>query len=57
MGLRPLLVPFCTSPPRSGVCTPLGVFNSRWVCEGMRLLLRELPSLAALAQAISLRNA
>ena len=47
---RPLL-----HPPRS---TPLGeAFNFRWSCEGTRLDLRELPSLAGLGQAISLRAA
>ena len=48
MVLRPLLGPLCYPP--------LG-FQLPWACEGTRLLLRELPSLATLAQVISLRDA
>ena len=44
--------PLCTPPG----APPLG-FQLPWDCEGTRLVLRELPSLAALAQVISLRDA
>ena len=53
MGLRPLLGPPCIppeAPPKRGVQLP-------WRDEGTRLVLRELPSLPALAQVISLRDA
>ena len=52
MGLRPLLGPLCTPPG----APPLG-FQLPWDCEGTRLVLRELPSLAAFAQVISLCDA
>ena len=53
MGLRPLLGPPCIppeAPPKRG-------FQQPWRGEGTRLVLRELPSLATLAQVISLRDA
>ena len=53
MGLRPLLGPPCIppeAPPKRSVQFPQR-------SEGTRLVLRELPSLAALAQVISLRDA
>ena len=53
MGLRPLRGPPCIppeAPPKRGVQLP-------WRDEGTRLVLRELPSLPALAQVISLRDA
>ena len=53
MGLRPLLGPPCIppeAPPKKSFQMPLGG-------EGTRLVLRELPSLATLAQVISLRDA
>ena len=53
MGLRPLRGPPCIppeAPPKKSFQLPLGG-------EGTRLTLRELPSLAALAQVISLRDA
>ena len=53
MGLRPLRGPPCIppeAPPKKSFQMPLGG-------EGTRLALRELPSLAALAQVISLRDA
>ena len=53
MGLRPLLGPPCIppeAPPKRSV-----QFPQRG--EGTRLVLRELPSLAALTQVISLRAA
>ena len=53
MGLRPLRGPPCIPPEaplKEGFQLPTG-------CEGTRLKLRELPSLAALAQVISLRAA
>ena len=53
MGLRPLRGPPCIppeAPPKSSFQFLLG-------SEGTRLVLRELPSLAALAQVISLRDA
>ena len=53
MGLRPLRGPPCIppeAPPKRGVQLP-------WRDEGTRLVLRELPSLPALAQVISLRAA
>ena len=53
MGLRPLRGPPCI-PPRS---TPKERFQLPQYGEGTRLVLRELPSLAALAQVISLRDA
>ena len=53
MGLRPLLGPPCI-PPRS---TPKEGFQLPSGGEGTRLTLRELPSLAPLAQVISLRDA
>ena len=53
MGLRPLRGPPCIppeAPPKRGFQLPS--------CgEGTRLVLRELPSLAALTQVISLRDA
>ena len=52
MGLRPLLGPPCI--PRS---TPKENFQIPQNGEGTRLELRELPSLAALVQVISLRAA
>ena len=53
MGLRPLLGPPCIPPE----APPKSVFNFRQVARATRLRLRELPSLAALAQVISLRDA
>ena len=53
MGLRPLRGPPCIppeTPPKRSLQFPQGG-------EGTRLVLRELPSLATLAQAISLRDA
>ncbi len=53
LGAAPLLGPLCTppgAPPKRSFQFPLG-------SEGTRLTLRELPSLAALAQVISLRDA
>ena len=53
MGLRPLRGPPCIppeAPPKSSFQFLLG-------SEGTRLVLRELPSLAALVQVISLRDA
>ena len=53
MGLRPLRGPPCIppeTPPKRSLQFPQGG-------EGTRLTLRELPSLATLAQAISLRDA
>ena len=53
MGLRPLRGPPCIppeAPPKKSFQMPLGG-------EGTRLVLRELPSLATLAQVISLRDA
>ena len=53
MGLRPLLGPPCIPPE----APPKSVFNFRQVARATRLRLRELPSLAPLAQVISLRDA
>ena len=53
MGLRPLLGPPCIPPE----APPKRSFQLPWRGEGTRLVLRELPSLATLAQAISLRDA
>ena len=53
LGAAPLLGPLCTTPgapSKRSVQFPLS-------SEGTRLTLRELPSLAALAQVISLRDA
>ena len=53
LGAAPLLDPLCTppgTPPKKDFQFPKG-------SEGTRLALRELPSLAALAQVISLRDA
>ena len=52
MGLRPLLGPPCIPPE-----APPEVFSSRKTARATRLPLRELPSLAVLAQVISLRAA
>ena len=53
MGLRPLLGPPCIPPE----APPKSAFNFRQVARATRLVLRELPSLAPLAQVISLRAA
>ena len=53
MGLRPLRGPPCIPPE----APPKSVFNFRQVARATRLRLRELPSLATLAQVISLRDA
>ena len=53
MGLRPLRGPPCIPPE----APPKRAFNFLSVARATRLLLRELPSLATLAQAISLRAA
>ena len=53
MGLRPLRGPPCIPPG----APPKKAFNFLGGGEGTRLVLRELPSLAALAQVISLRDA
>ena len=53
MGLRPLLGPPCIPPE----APPKRDFQLPECGEGTRLVLRELPSLASLAQAISLRDA
>ena len=53
MGLRPLRGPPCIPPE----APPKKVFNYRKRARATRLLLRELPSLAPLAQVISLRDA
>ena len=53
MGLRPLLGPPCIPPE----APPKKVFNFLQLARATRLLLRELPSLAALTQVISLRDA
>ena len=53
LGAAPLLGPLCTppgAPPKKDFQLPMGG-------EGTRLMLRELPSLAALVQVISLRDA
>ena len=53
MGLRPLRGPPCIppeAPPKKGL-------QLLQAGEGTRLVLRELPSLATLAQVISLRDA
>ena len=53
LGAAPLLGPLCTppgTPPKRG-------FQLPWRDEGTRRVLRELPSLPALAQVISLRDA
>ena len=52
MGLRPLLGPPCIPPG-----APPEVFSFRKTTRATRLLLRELPSLATLAQVISLHAA
>ena len=53
MGLRPLLGPPCIPPE----APPKKVFSFQRLTRATRLLLRELPSLASLAQVISLRAA
>ena len=53
MGLRPLLGPPCIPPE----APPKKVFSFQRLTRATRLLLRELPSLAALTQVISLRAA
>ena len=53
MGLRPLRGPPCIPPE----APPKKVFNFLGATRATRLKLRELPSLAPLAQAISLRDA
>ena len=53
MGLRPLRGPPCIPPE----APPKKDFQLPWRGEGTRLALRELPSLATLAQVISLRDA
>ena len=53
LGAAPLLGPLCTPPGTP----PKKDFHHPWGGEGTRLMLRELPSLATLAQAISLRDA
>ena len=53
MGLRPLRGPPCIPPE----APPKRDFQLPECGEGTRLVLRELPSLAALAQVISLRDA
>ena len=53
LGAAPLLDPLCTPPG----APPERAFHFPQNGEGTRLLLRELPSLATLAQVISLRDA
>ena len=53
LGAAPLLDPLCTPPGTP----PKKDFQLPWNGEGTRLVLRELPSLATLAQVISLRDA
>ena len=53
LGAAPLLGPLCTPPGTP----PKKCFQFSSSDEGTRLMLRELPSLAPLAQVISLRDA